>query len=72
MSSYYPHPYPFPYYDMGRSEMGMPEMSMEQMKQMQRMMMEHMETTRQIKQKVDMIENQLHIIEEHMKRMGQK
>lgn len=70
MSSYYylyPYPYHFPYYDMGRSEMNMPEMGMEQMQQMQQMMMEHMETTRQIKQKVDMIEEQLQRIEEHMK-----
>lgn len=32
--------------------MNMPEMNMEQMQQMQQMIMEHMETTKQIKQKL--------------------
>ena len=52
---------PYPYYYMGRSEM-----DTEQMQQMQQMMMEHVEMTRQIKQKVDRMEEQLHRMEKHM------
>jgi len=64
---YPPYLYPYPYYYPRRSEMNMPEMDMEQMEQMQQMMMEHIETTKQIQQKVDMIEEQLRRMEKHMK-----
>ncbi|WP_382401688.1 hypothetical protein [Lentibacillus salinarum] len=67
MNPYYTIPYSYPYYYMGRSEMNMPDMNMEQMQQMQQMMMEHVEMTKQIKQKVDRIEEQLHRLEKHMK-----
>ena len=59
--------YSYPYYYPGRSEMNMPDMDMDQMKQMQQMMMEHMEANRQIKQKVDVIEEQLRRMEKYMK-----
>lgn len=63
---YSQYPYAYPYYN-GRTEMNnMPMMEMEKMKQM---MMEHMETTRQIKQKVDMIEELLRRMESKMKMM---
>lgn len=65
---YSQYPYPCPYYT-GRTEMNMPMMGMNEMEQMKQMMMEHMEMTRQIKQKVDMIEEQLRRMEGHMKMM---
>jgi hypothetical protein len=62
---YYQHPYYNPYYT-GRTEMNMPMMEMDKMEQMKQMMMEHMKTTRQIKQKVDMIDERLKRMESKM------
>ena len=60
---YNQYPYYYPNYT-GRTE-AMPMTEMDEMKQM---MMEHIKMTHQIKQKVDMIDERLRIMEEKMMR----
>lgn len=62
---YQQYPYHYPYYT-GRAEMNMPMMDMDKMEQMRQMMMEHIVVTKQIKQKVDMIDGRLKKMEQMM------
>ncbi|MDC3426172.1 hypothetical protein NC797_16875 [Aquibacillus sp. 3ASR75-11] len=60
---HYQYPYYYPNHT-GRTE----AMSMTGMDEMKQMMMEHIKMTQQIKQKVDMIDERLRIMEEKMMR----